>query len=89
MTYNNDPLLPLFIKEVNSQLLPLKQLSREEENRLFALTADQKKLIAEGDARLKTEYLSAAPSIASASVKSTEIYRSITNRMKRRVETTF
>ena len=52
MTYNNDPLLPLFIKEVNSQLLPLKQLSREEENRLFALTADQKIRIAEGDARL-------------------------------------
>jgi hypothetical protein len=89
MTYNNDPLLPLFISEVNSQLQPLKQLSKEEENRLFALTADQKKMIAEGDARTRNEYLSAAPSIASASVKSTEIYRSITNRMKRRVETTF
>ena len=56
---------------------------------MFELTSDQKRLIAEGDARAKTEYLSAAPSISSASVKNTEIYRSITNRMKRRVETTF
>ena len=89
MTYSNDPLLPIFVNEVNSQLQPLKTLSKQEESELFALNADQKKLIAEGDARVKVEFLSAAPSIASASVKNTEIYRSITNRMKRRVETTF
>lgn len=89
MTYSNDPLLPMFVNEINSQLQPLKSLSKEEESRLFSLTADQKKLIAEGDARAKTEYLSAPPSIASASVKNTEIYKSITNRMKRRVESNF
>ena len=89
MTYTNDPLLPIFISEVNSQIQPLKKLTKEEESKLFSLTADQKKLIADGDARAKTEYLSAAPSIASASVKSTEIFKSITSRMKRRVESTF
>jgi len=89
MTFSNDPLLPIFVNEINSQLQPLKKLSKEEESRLFSLSADQKKLIAEGDARSKTEFLSAAPSIASASVKNTEIFRSITSRMKRRVESTF
>ena len=89
MTFTNDPLLPLFIEEINSQLVPLKKLSKDEESKMFSLSADQKKLIAEGDARAKTEFLSAAPSIASASVKNTEIYRSITSRMKRRVESTF
>lgn len=89
MTYTNDPLLPLFMNEVNAQLEPLKRLTKEEENNMFQLTADQKRMIAEGDARAKTEYLSAAPSISSASVKNTDIYRSITNRMKRRVESTF
>jgi hypothetical protein len=89
MTYNNDPLLPMFINEINSNLQPLKRLTKEEESHLFSLTADQKKLIAEGDARARTEYLSTPPSIASASVKNTEIYKSITSRMKRRVETNF
>ena len=66
MTFTNDPLLPLFISEINSQLQPLKKLTKEEESQMFSLSSDQKKVIAEGDARAKTEFLSAAPSIASA-----------------------
>ena len=86
MTYNNDPILPIFVNEVNSQLQPLKKLSKEEESSLFALSADQKKLVAESDHRVKLDYLSSPPNISSASVKSSEVFKSITNRMKRRID---
>ncbi len=89
MTYNNDPLLPIFVNEVNSQLQPLKKLTKEEESSLFSLTADQKKLVAEGDHRAKVDYLSNPPHISSASVKNTDVFRSITNRMKRRIDANF
>ncbi len=89
MTYNNDPLLPIFVNEVNRQLQPLKKLSKEEESSLFALTADQKKLVAESDHRAKVDYLSSPPNIASASVKNTDVFKSITNRMKRRIDANF
>ncbi len=89
MTYKNDPLLPIFVNEVNAQLQPLKKLTKEQESQMFSLTADQKKLVAEGDHRAKVEYLSSPPNVASASVKNTDVFRSITNRMKRRIESTF
>jgi len=89
MTYINDPLLPIFVNEVNSQLQPLKKLSKEEESNMFALTGDQKKLVAESDYRAKLDYLSNPPNISSASVKNTEIFKSITNRMKRRIDANF
>ena len=89
MTYTNDPLLPIFVNEVNAQLQPLKKLSKQEESALFSLSADQKKLIADGDRRVKTEFLATAPSIASASVKNSDVYKGIVNRMKSRVESTF
>jgi len=89
MTFNNDPLLPVFVNEVNSQLQPLKKLTKEEESALFALTSDQKKLVAESDYRAKFDYLSSPPNVASASVKSTEVFKSITNRMKRRIDSNF
>ena len=89
MTYNNDPLLPIFVNEVNSQLQPLKKLTKEQETVVFALSADQKKFVAEGDYRAKLEYLSSPPLIASASVKNTDVFRSITNRMKRRFDANF
>mgnify|MGYP000199760738 CR=1 FL=1 len=82
-------MLPIFINQVNSELQPLKSLTKEQESTLFALSADQKKLVAEGDHRAKLEYLSNPPNIASASVKNTDIYKSITNRMKRRIEANF
>lgn len=89
MTYNNDPLLPIFVNEVNSKLQPLKKLSKEEESLIFALTADQKKLVAESDHRAKVDYLSNPPNIASASVKNADVFKSITNRMKRRIDANF
>ena len=89
MTYTNDPLLPLFVNEVNAQLVPLKKLTKLEESTLFSLSADQKKLIADGDRRAKTEFLSAAPSIASAGVKNSDVYKGIVTRMKARVESSF
>lgn len=89
MTFNNDPLLPIFINQVNAQLQPLKKLSKEEESALFALSADQKKLVAESDLRAKVDYLSTPPNISSASVKNTDVFRSITNRMKRRIDANF
>ena len=89
MTFTNDPLLPVFVAEVNAQLVPLKKLSKQEESLLFSLNADQKKLIADGDRRAKTAYLATAPSIASAGVKNSDVYKGIVSRMKARVESTF
>ena len=89
MTYTNDPLLPLFVNEVTANLQPLKKLTKLEENNMFALTADQKKFLVDGDNRAKIEYLSAIPNVSSAAVKNTDVFRSITNRMKRRIESNF
>jgi len=89
MTYTNDPLLPIFVNEINSHLQPLKKLSKEEESALFALTTDQKRLVAESDHRAKIDYLTSPPNVSSASVKSTEVFKSITNRMKRRIDANF
>jgi|LauGreDrversion4_2_1035121.scaffolds.fasta_scaffold409304_1 hypothetical protein len=84
MTYENDPLLPLLKNEIQSRLTPLKTLSPDEENKLFALTKEQKLQVADSDHRLKVDYLSKAPDVTSASVKNTETYKGIVSRMKKR-----
>jgi hypothetical protein len=89
MTYENDPILPLIQSEIRSKLEPLTKLTPEEENKMFALDAAQKKQVAENDHRAKFSYLSNPPNIASGSVKNTDVYKNITQRMKRRIESTF
>ena len=89
MTYEGDALLPLFIDEIRRRIDPLKNLSPAEENKLFSLTADQKRQLAESDHRAKIEYLARPPDVSSASVKNTDVYKNIISRMKRRIETSF
>ncbi len=84
MTYQNDPLLPLFVNEVQSRITPLKNLSPADENKLFALSADQKRQVAEEDHRQKIEYLARPPDVSSASVKNSDTYKGIISRMKNR-----
>jgi hypothetical protein len=89
MHYENDPILPVIQAEIRRRLEPLTKLTPEEENRMFALSSDQKKQVAENDHRAKLGYLTNPPNIASGSVKNTEVYKSIVSRMKRRIESTF
>ena len=89
MTYENDPILPLIQSEIKQKLEPLFKMTSEEENKMFALTSDQKKQVAENDHRAKISYLSNPPNIASGNVKNTDVYKNITMRMKRRIESTF
>jgi len=89
MTYENDALLPLLINEVKKRLEPLKKLSAEQEKQMFALSANQKKLLAEYDRRSKIEYLANPPDVSSASVKNSDSYKGIIARMKTRIETNF
>jgi hypothetical protein len=89
MHYENDPILPLIQAEIKKRLEPLSKLSPEEENRMFALTKDQKRHVAENDQRAKLGYLTNPPNISAGGVKNTEIYKNITMRMKRRIESSF
>jgi hypothetical protein len=89
MYYENDPILPLIQAEIKKRLEPLTRLTPQEENKMFALSSDQKKQVAENDHRAKLGFLTNPPNITSGSVKNTEVYKSITSRMKRRIESTF
>ena len=89
MSFEGDQLLPDIVDNLKTKLEPLKKLSVAEEDKMFALTAEQKKLIAASDKQVTIEYLSQAPDDSSAAVKNTEVYRSIVERMKRRIQTTF
>jgi hypothetical protein len=89
MSYEGDALLPLFINEIKQRIEPLKNLSPVEESRLFSLSAEQRKQIAENDHRQKIEYLAKPPEVSSATVKNTDTYKHIVTRMKKRIEATF
>jgi hypothetical protein len=89
MQYENDPILPLIQAEIKRKLEPLTKLTQDQENKMFALSADQKKQVAENDHRAKLGYLTNPPNITSGSVKNTDVYKNIIGRMKRRIESTF
>lgn len=89
MSYEGDALLPLFISEIKRRIEPLKNLSVTEESKLFSLSPEQRKQIAENDHREKIEYLAKPPEVSSATVKNTETYKHIVTRMKKRIEATF
>lgn len=85
MEYNDDKILPMFLNELKARTERYANLSLAEENKLFALTSDQKKQVIEGDRRQKHDYLSSPPDVASG-IKNSEVYKNIVNRMKNRVE---
>jgi hypothetical protein len=84
MNYEGDTLLPMFVSEIRKRVQPLLNLTKEEENRMFALTSDQRKMVVENDHRSKISYLAKPPEVSSGSVKNTDTYRNILSRMKRR-----
>jgi hypothetical protein len=74
----------MFVSEIRKRVQPLLNLTKEEENRMFALTSDQRKMVVENDHRSKISYLAKPPEVSSGSVKNTDTYRNILSRMKRR-----
>ncbi len=84
MAYEGDALLPMFVNEIKSRIEPLKKLTANEESKIFSLSADQKRNIAENDHRSKIDYLARPPEVSSASVKNTDTYKHIITRMKSR-----
>lgn len=49
MAYEKDPLLPILQEEMNNRIAHFKGLSKEDESKLLALTADQRRIIADQD----------------------------------------
>lgn len=84
MSYEGDVLLPLFLSEIRKGLEPLSKLTKEEEDKLFSLKPEQKKMLIENDHRAKIQYLANPPDVSSGTVKNTEAYKNILSRMKRR-----
>lgn len=74
MRYENDPLLPILAEEITSRSEAYKSLTAEEESKLLQLTATQKSSLATSDRAAKREYLTAAPQVSNAGVKSQPKY---------------
>ena len=47
MKFENDPLLPILKKEMDSRINHFKGLSAEDESKILSLTADQRRIIAD------------------------------------------
>jgi len=75
MTYKDDAILPAIEAEMAQRLQKFQGLSKEEEVKLFALTDDQRKTLAENDKRMKNEFLQQPPAIGHGSVKMHEKYK--------------
>lgn len=84
MSYEGDVLLPMFLSEIRNRLEPLSKLTKEEEDKMFALNPEQKRMLIENDHRAKIQYLANPPDVSSGTVKNTEAYKNILGRMKRR-----
>jgi len=69
MTYENDPLMPILVDEVNNRTAAYASLSAAEESEMLSLTAEQKRLIGENDRRVKEDFLSRAPAINNPGVR--------------------
>ena len=53
----------------------LSGMTKEEEGKMLSLSAEQKKVVAENDRKLKNEFLAAAPQISHGTVKMNEKYK--------------
>lgn len=69
MEYVNDPILPILTEEINRRTAEFKSLTPAQEGKLLALTADQKRVIADNDRKAKEEYLTSMPQISNPGVK--------------------
>ena len=63
MEYENDPLLPILSDEIMKRTESFKGLSAEEESKLLALTAEQKRIITENDKMTKAGFLKQVPKL--------------------------
>ena len=75
MTYKEDAILPAVEAEMMARLEKFKGMSKEEETELFALSNEQRKMLAENDKRLKNEFLQAPPAISHGSIKMHDKYK--------------
>jgi hypothetical protein len=76
MTYSKDIILPMIEVEMKERLQKFKGMSKEEEGKLLSLTDEQRKIIADNDKKLKSEFLAAAPHITHGAVKMHDKYKS-------------
>ena len=79
MEYENDPLLPILQDEIKARTASYQNLSAEEEQKLLMLTDAQKTAVIAQDKSAKQQYLSAAPAISNAAVKSHEKFKAYEN----------
>ena len=79
MEYENDPLLPILQDEIKARTAAYQNLSAEEEQKLLMLTDAQKTAVIAQDKSAKQQYLSAAPAISNAAVKSHEKFKAYEN----------
>ena len=89
MAYEGDELLPMLLNEIKLRTEKLKNLTSKEEGIEFGLTNDQKKILINRDHTQKMEYLMKAPELSSASVKNSQLYLGVTERMKARINNNF
>jgi hypothetical protein len=75
MTYQGDLILPMIEAEMKSRLEKFRGMTKEEEGKMLSLSAEQKKVVAENDRKLKNEFLAAAPQISHGTVKMNEKYK--------------
>lgn len=78
MEYVNDPILPILTEEINKRTAEFKSLTPAQEGKLLALTADQKRVIADNDRKAKEEYLNAIPQISNPGVKMNAKFKAYT-----------
>lgn len=69
MTYENDPLMPILVNEVNARTSAFANLTSAEEGKMLSLTADQKRMVGDNDRRAKEEFLKKLPAISNPSIR--------------------
>jgi hypothetical protein len=75
MNYKGDIILPMIEAEMKERLQRFQGMSAAEEGALLSLTAEQKRIVAENDKKLKSEFLATAPHITHGAVKMNDKYK--------------
>lgn len=66
MDYSSDPILKYVVQSINKSVSEFESLTKEQQNKLIALTEEQLQSIRNADIRARDEYLSAEPKIDGA-----------------------
>lgn len=85
MDYKEDKVIPLFIEKLNQKTQRFQNITPEEEDKLFALTAKQKEYLASMDNRAAKDYAAKLPEVGTALANS-NTYKEICERIKGRAE---